>query len=121
MVIPDMQIRIPSLTTRLPELERMPGAQRKAILARCLDDPTMRALAKRQLLIARIGWAILPAGIVAYLILSSIRVYGRIICLILVTAMVSAIAIMVASVFLHHRWSSRRLRALVQAATEENG
>ena len=116
-----MQVRIPFLKTHLPELASLPEPLRQEIIARCAKDPSMQTLAKRQVLLMRVGWGVLPLALIAYLVLSRTNVDPRIISVILVGGMVMSVALMVGSVLLYHRRASRRLRILVQATIETEG
>ena len=114
--MPPMQAHFPFLKTHLPELASLPEPRRREVLARCLDDPSMQALAKRQMTLMRLGWAVLPIALITYLVLSRTGVDARIIGAVLVGGMVVAVAVMVSSVLLYHRRSSRQLRVLIRAA-----
>jgi hypothetical protein len=110
-----MHLRLPFLKTPLPELASLPEPRRQELLARCLDDLSMQALAGRHMRFMRLGWAILPLALVTYLILWRTGADSRILIGVLVGGIVSAMLVMVGSVLLYHRRSSRQLRALVQA------
>src|SRR4051812_15719085 len=110
-----MHLRLPFLKTHLPELESLPEPRRQDLLARCLDDLSMQALARRHMRFMRLGWAILPLALVTYLILWRTGAEARILIGVLVGGIVSAMLVMVGSVLLYHRRSSRQLRVLVQA------
>ena len=116
-----MQIRIPFLKTHVPELALLPEPQRQEVLARCVNDPSMQTLAKRYMTLMRLGWAVLPVALVAYLVLSRTGIDPRIISVVLIGGMVTAVVVMVGSVLLYHRRSSRQLRMLVQAAVATEG
>ena len=113
-----MQVCIPFLKTHLPELASLPEPQRREILARCADHPSMHALAKRHMTLMRVGWAILPIGVIIYFVLSRGNVDPWIVTFTLVGTMAAAVAWMVGSLLRYHRRSSRQLRSLIQAAVE---
>ena len=115
-----MQVRIPFLMTHVPELASLPEPRRQEVLARCVSDPSMRALAKRHMMLMRLGWAVLPIALIAYLLLSLTGADPRIIGVVLVGGMVAAVGVIVA-LLLYHRRSSRQLRVLVQAAVATEG
>jgi hypothetical protein len=81
----------------------------------------MHAFARRQILFMRLGGAVLPVALIAYLVLSRTSVDPRIISVILVGGMLVAVTMMVGSVLLYHRRASRQLRILLQAAIETEG
>jgi len=116
-----MQVRIPFTKTHLPELEALPEQRWREVLARCADDPSLKALAKRHILLMRLGWAVLPLGLIVYFVLSRTSVDPRILGAVLVGAMVTSIGVIVGSVFFYHRRASRQLRLLIQAAVGTSG
>src|SRR3954471_10875583 len=111
-----MQVRIPFLKTHVPELESIPEPRRKEVIARCANDPSMQALAKRQLRLARLGLAVLPVALIAYLVVSRTRADPRVGTVILIGGMITSVVVMVGAVLLYHRRASHQLRVLVQAA-----
>jgi hypothetical protein len=121
IVIPPMQVRMPFLKTHVPELASLPEPRRQEVLARCVSDPSMQALAKRHMTLMRLGWAVLPVVLIAYLVLLRTAADARIIGVVLIGGMVTAIAVMVGSVLVYHRRWSRQLRTLVQAAVATEG
>ena len=116
-----MQVRIPFLKTQVPELASLAEPRRQEVLARCVSDPSMQALAKRHMTLMRLGWAVLPVALVAYLMVWRTGIEPHIISVVLIGAMVTAVVVMVGSVLLYHRRSSRQLRMLVQAAVAAEG
>lgn len=116
-----MQIRIPFSKTHLPELASLSAERRQEVFARCLNDPSMQALAKRHMMLMRLGWAVLPVALIASMALSHTSVDPRIIGVVLVGGMLLAVVVMVGSVLRYHRQSSRQLRTLVQEAVSTEG
>ena len=116
-----MRVRIPFLKTHVPELASLPEPQRQEVLARCVNDPSMHALAKRHMTLMRLGRAVLPVALIAYLVLSRTGIDPKTVFWFLACAMVTAVVVMVGSVLIYHRRSSRQLRALVQAAFRTEG
>jgi hypothetical protein len=78
----------------------------------------MHALAKRHMTLMRLGWAVLPVALIACLVLSRTGADPRLLGVVLVGGMVTAVVVMAGSVLLYRRRSSRQLRALIQAAVE---
>ncbi|HEY7116973.1 MAG TPA: hypothetical protein VH475_10325, partial [Tepidisphaeraceae bacterium] len=99
-----------------PELTPLPQARRQEILARCADDPTMRSIARRHVMLMRAGWAILPVGLIASLVLWRAGADPRVMIGVLVAAPCTAIAWIAGSVLRYHCRSSAQLRSLVRAA-----
>lgn len=120
VVIPPMQIRIPFLKTRVPELASLTEPRRREVLAQCLNDPSMQVLAKRHMVFMRLGGAVLPLALIAYVFLSQTGIEPKIVFWFLVCAMVTAVVVMVSSLLIYHHRSSRQLRRLVQAAVRTN-
>ena len=71
--------------------------------------------------LVRLGWAVLPVALIAYLILSRTGIDPRLIGFVLVGGIVTSVAVMVGLLLLYHRRSSRQLRVLVQAAVTAEG
>ena len=81
----------------------------------------MRALRKRCTTLARLGWAVLPIGLIVYLVLTRTAVDLKVIFWFLAGAMATSVTVMVGSLLLYHRRSSHQLRLLVQAAVASAG
>jgi hypothetical protein len=116
-----MRVRIPFLKMHVPELESLPEPQRREVLARCAEAPSMRALVKQHTILTRVGQAILAIGLIAYFILSRTGIDWRIIVSVQVGAMVISVACIAGSVLLYHRRASRQLRLLVRATLGREG
>jgi hypothetical protein len=116
-----MPVHIPFLKMRVPELESLAKPQRQEILARCAEDPSMRALVKQHMILTRVGQAILAIGLIAYFILSRTGIDWRIIVFVQVGAMVLSVACIAGSVLLYHHRTSRQLRLLVRATLGREG
>ena len=117
-----MQVHtIPFLKIYLPELASLPETRRQEVLARCVNDPSMQALAKRHIKLVRLGLLMLPVALIAFLVLSRTEVEARIISVVVIGAMLTPLVVMVGSLLLYHRRSSRQLRVLVQAAVGTAG
>jgi 1,4-dihydroxy-2-naphthoate octaprenyltransferase len=103
-----MQVRIPFLKISVPELESLPMSRQEEILA----HPSMSQLAKRHMMLMRLGWAFLPIGLVAFLVLSHTDIDPRIISYIFLGSMAASVTWMVGAVILYHFRSSRQLHSL---------
>ena len=112
-----MIVRVPFLRTDLPELRAIPEPQRQKLFARCADDPSMRALARRHLWMMRAGWLLLLAGLLVSLLLHWRGVDPSITIPILLGAMTAAVIWTVVTLVLHHRRSVRQPRSLLAGAS----
>ena len=98
-----MQVRLPILMTHIPELAALPEPRRQEVLDRCANDPSMQVLRKRCTMLVRLGWAVLPVGLIAYLVLTRTAINPKIIFWFLVVAMVTSVTVMVGSLLLYCR------------------
>ena len=112
-----MVVHIPFLKADLPELQAIPEPQRREVVARCNDDPLMRAIARRHMWMMRAGWFLLLAGLLASLVLRGRGVRPELTITILLGAMGAAVIWTVVTLVVHHRRSVRQLRALLAGAS----
>jgi hypothetical protein len=116
-----VNFRIPFLKTRTPEFVAMPAAARAEFLARCNDDPSMKALARWHMNLMRIGWGFLGAAVGAYFVFGGAQAGFGFAGVVLASTIVIAILWVPLSIVLYHRRATRQLRRLLQQSAEACG